>query len=142
MGLTVLLSSHLLYEVEQICNRVAIIDRGRLLYQGTLEGLVSREKTVKLTVDRPDEAFALLAADSSLVISRNGEQSLYITMTDEQIPALNRLLVERGFQVSELSPSRETLEHVFLRLTAKAGSARLPRYPISRNKDVADSSRI
>jgi len=124
MGLTVLLSSHLLYEVEQICNRVAIIDRGKLLYQGTLDGLVSREKTVKLTVDRPDDAFAFLASDPSLVVSRNGEQSLYITMTDEQIPALNRLLVEHGFQVSELSPSRETLEHVFLRLTAKGGASR------------------
>src|SRR5438477_6681741 len=41
LGLTVLLSSHLLYEVEQICNRVAIIDRGRMLYQGTIEKLIS-----------------------------------------------------------------------------------------------------
>lgn len=121
MGLTILLSSHLLHEVEQICNRVAIIDHGRLLYQGTLENLVTKDKTVKLTVDRLEEAFDLLSSDPALAVSRNGLQSLYVKMSDEQIPQVNRLLVERGFCVAELSPQRETLEQVFLRLTgAKA----------------------
>jgi ABC-2 type transport system ATP-binding protein len=117
MGLTILLSSHLLHEVEQICNRVAIIDRGRLLYQGTLEKLVTKDRTVKLTVDRLDEAFDLLSANPNLAVRRNGSESLYITMPDEQVPQVNRLLVERGFQVAELSPRRETLEQVFFRLT-------------------------
>jgi ABC-2 type transport system ATP-binding protein len=117
LNLTVLLSSHLLYEIEQICNRVAIIDHGRLLYQGTIEKLVSANKTVKLTVDRPQEAYELLSADSTLAVSRNGSESLYVEMADEHIPRVNALLVERGFRVSELSPQRETLEQVFLRLT-------------------------
>jgi ABC-type multidrug transport system ATPase subunit len=119
LKLTVLLSSHLLYEVEQICNRVAIIDHGRLLYQGTIERLVATNKTVKLTVDRPEEAYQLLSADEALSVSRNGSQSLYVEMADEQIARVNALLVERGFRVSELSPQRETLEQVFLRLTEK-----------------------
>ncbi|HEX8138491.1 MAG TPA: ABC transporter ATP-binding protein [Pyrinomonadaceae bacterium] len=119
LKLTVLLSSHLLYEVEQICNRVAIIDHGRLLYQGTIEKLVATKKTVKLTVDRPDEAYELLSADPSLTVSRNGTESLYVETADEHIPRVNAMLVERGFLVSELSPQRETLEQVFLRLTEK-----------------------
>jgi ABC-2 type transport system ATP-binding protein len=119
LKLTVLLSSHLLYEVEQICNRVAIIDHGRLLYQGTIEKLVATNKTVKLTVDRPEEAYELLSADPSLTVSRNGTESLYVEMADEHIPRVNALLVKRGFLVSELSPQRETLEQVFLRLTEK-----------------------
>jgi ABC-type multidrug transport system ATPase subunit len=117
LGLTVMLSSHLLYEVEQICNRVAIVDRGRLLYQGTIESLVSPEKTVKLTVDRLEEAYRILVSDPTISVSRNGAQSLYLKMADEHIPRINALLVGQGFRVMELSPQRETLEQVFLRLT-------------------------
>ena len=117
LNLTVLLSSHLLNEVEQTCNRVAIIDHGRLLYQGSIEALIDKEKTVKLTVDRVDEAHKILSEDQTLVVSRNGAQSLYVKMADDQIPDVNRLLVERGIRVMELSPQRETLEQVFLRLT-------------------------
>jgi ABC-2 type transport system ATP-binding protein len=125
LNLTVLLSSHLLYEVEQICNRVAIIDHGRLVYQGSIEELITRDKVVKVTVDRPEEAYQLLAADPTLSVSRNEGHSLYVKMTDEQVPLINRLLVESGFQVRELSPQRETLEQVFMRLTLpKSGTDR------------------
>ena len=125
LGLTVLLSSHLLYEVEQICNRVAIIDHGRLLYQGAIDQLVATDKTVKVTVDRLEEAYQLLATDPALAVSRNGDESLYVKMADEQIPRINALLVERGFRVRELSPQRETLEQVFIRLTKpKVGTDR------------------
>lgn len=117
LNLTVLLSSHLLNEVEQTCDRVAIIDHGRLLYQGTIKALIDKEKTVKLTVDRIEEAYAILSADPALAVSRNGTQSLYVKMADDRIPDVNRLLVERGIRVMELSPQRETLEQVFLRLT-------------------------
>lgn len=117
LNLTVLLSSHLLNEVEQTCDRVAIIDHGRLLYQGTIEALIDKEKTVKLTVDRIEEAYKILSADPALVVSRNGAQSLYVKMADDRIPDVNSLLVEQGIRVMELSPQRETLEQVFLRLT-------------------------
>ena len=117
LNLTVLLSSHLLNEVEQTCDRVAIIDHGRLLYQGTIEDLIDKEKTVKLTVNRLEEAYAILSSDPALAVSRNGAQSLYVKMADDRIADVNRLLVERGIRVMELSPQRETLEQVFLRLT-------------------------
>jgi ABC-2 type transport system ATP-binding protein len=117
LGLTIMLSSHLLFEVEQICNRIAIIDQGRLIYQGSIEELIAKTTTIKLTVDRTEEAYQLLSHNPKLSVSRNGDQSLYVTMADEQIPQVNALLVERGFRVMELSPQRETLEQVFLRLT-------------------------
>jgi ABC-2 type transport system ATP-binding protein len=117
--LTLMLSSHLLNEVEQICNRISIIDGGQLVYQGTLDELIATDKTVKLTVDRMEEAYELLSRERSLVVNRNGDRSLYVRLTDEQIPHINALLVERGFRVTELAPQRETLEEVFLRLTAK-----------------------
>ena len=122
MGLTVFLSSHLLHEVEQICNRVAIIDHGRLLYQGAIRDLVAKDKVVKLTIDRLDDAYRLLTSEARVPVNLNGDSSLYVKMSDDQIPRVNALLVERGFQVMELSPQTETLEQVFLRLTKPQAS--------------------
>ena len=120
LGLTVMLSSHLLGEVEQICNRVAIIDRGRLLFEGTVESLTGGGRKFRVKVDRPDEAFQLLAADPTLSASRNGAEFLYFEADAERVPSVNELLVGRGFRVAELAPERETLEQVFVRLTAGA----------------------
>jgi len=119
LGLTVMLSSHLLHEVEQLCNRIAIIDSGRLLFEGTVESLLAQDQTVRLGVDRVEEAFQLLAGDPALSVTRNGTQFLYFKAAAEQIPRINRMLVERGFRVMELTPERETLEQVFLRLTQR-----------------------
>lgn len=115
--ITVMLSSHLLNEVEQICNRVAIIDKGRLIYQGSVEELVANGATVKLTIDRVEEAYKLLASIEMLSVNRNGDNSLYLKIADERIPDINALLVGKGFRVAEISLQRETLEQVFLRLT-------------------------
>jgi ABC-2 type transport system ATP-binding protein len=115
--ITVMLSSHLLNEVEQICNRVAIIDKGRLIYQGSVEKLVGNTTTVKLTIDRAEEAYKLLANINTLSVYRNGDSSLYLKIANEQIPDINALLVGKGFRVTEISLKRETLEQVFLRLT-------------------------
>ena len=116
-GLTVMLSSHLLHEVEQICNRVAIIDEGRLVYQGSVQELVGKDSMVKIKVDRVDDAFAMLADISSISVRRNGDEFLYVKTAEEHIGEINSLLVSSGFHVCELSPQRQTLEEVFLRLT-------------------------
>jgi ABC-type multidrug transport system ATPase subunit len=120
LGLTVMLSSHLLNEVEQICNRVAIIEEGRLLYQGPVEDLFAKGSWIKLRVDRVAEAYELLAKNPRLSLNRNGDQSLQVKMAEDEIPLVNALLVQQGFSVMELSPQRESLEQVFLRLTKEA----------------------
>lgn len=119
LGLTVMLSSHLLHEVEQICNRVAIIDEGRLLYQGPVEDLIAKDNWIKLRVDRVTEAYDLLSRNPRLSLDRNGDQSIYVKMDEEEVPLVNALLVQNGFRVMELSPRRESLEQVFMRLTGK-----------------------
>jgi ABC-2 type transport system ATP-binding protein len=124
LGLTIMLSSHLLHEVEQICNRVAIIEQGSLIYQGPVEELIAQGQSIKLKVDRVNDAFDLLSRDPQLSVSRNGDDSLYLKIAGEQIPGINALLVERGFRVMELSPQRESLEEVFLRLTRAVGTQR------------------
>ena len=123
LGLTIMLSSHLLFEVERICNRVAIIDEGRLLYQGAIENLITEEKLIKITVEPLEEACQLLSRDPALSVSRNGSNSLYVRMPAEHIPRVNALLVANNICVLELSPQRATLEDVFMKLTQVRSSA-------------------
>jgi ABC-2 type transport system ATP-binding protein len=122
LGLTIMLSSHLLHEVELICNRIAIIDRGRLLYQGAIENLLAKDKLVKITVEPLEAAYQLLSRDPSLSVSRNGSSSLYVRMNQEHIPRVNALLVSNNIRVLELVPRQSTLEEVFLTLTSKSVS--------------------
>src|ERR1044072_1763490 len=124
--LTVLLSSHLLVEVEQLCNRVGIIHEGRLLYEGGPEKLVASTTDFKVRVDNLSGAFDLLAKEPGVTVSRNGAAYLQVDADAERIPSLNELLVGHNIRVYELSPAQESLEEAFLRLTV-AGSEELGR---------------
>jgi ABC-2 type transport system ATP-binding protein len=115
--LTVFLSSHLLTEIEQLCNRVGIIHEGRLLYEGGPEALVAPTSVYKVRVDNLSGAFDLLTRESGVTVSRNGDSFLRIDGDAEHIAAVNNLLVGNGIKVYELSPAQESLEEAFLRLT-------------------------
>ena len=119
-GLTVLLSSHLLSEIEQLCNRVGIIHEGRLLYEGGPETLVTPNSTFRIRVDDLSRAFELLTSEPGVRVSRNGDSFLGIEADQETISAVNALLVSKEIKVYELSPAQETLEEAFLRLTKSA----------------------
>jgi ABC-2 type transport system ATP-binding protein len=123
LGLTILLSSHLLHEVERICNRIAIIDEGRLLYQGAIGDLIAKEKLIKIAVEPLEDAYQLLSSDPMLSVSRNGSRALYVKMPNDCIPRVNALLVANGLRVMELSPQSATLEDVFLQLTQNKSAA-------------------
>jgi len=118
LGLTILLSSHLLAEVERICNRVGIIDEGRLLYVGETKSLIADEKLIRITAEPLEDAYRLLSEDLKLSVSRNGSKSIYVRMQPELIPQVNAYLVTNDINVMELAPQRATLEEVFLSLTA------------------------
>lgn len=123
LNLTILLCSHMLDEVERVCNAVAIVNQGRLLYQGPIGHLLSDEMLVRIRVDRPDVAFQMLASDPLIAVSRNGSDSLYIKTHTDCIPRINAQLVTNGIGVIELSPQRATLEDVFLKLTCSPVSS-------------------
>lgn len=117
LKLTILLSSHLLAEVEQLCNRVGIINEGSLLYEGEPAALVAPTTKFKLKVDQMSVAFDLLATDPAITVNRNGASYLHVDAQAEHISNVNALLVSHGIRVYELSPTQETLEEAFLRLT-------------------------
>ena len=122
--LTVLLSSHLLTEIEQLCNRVGIIHEGRLLYEGGPEALVAPTSLYKIRVDDLSGAFELLTREPGVTVSRNGASYLRIDADAERISAVNALLVGKGIKVYELSPAQESLEEAFLRLTKTVAAPR------------------
>jgi ABC-2 type transport system ATP-binding protein len=117
LKLTILLSSHLLAEVEQLCNRVGIINEGRLLYEGEPAALVAATTRFKINVDHVAGALQLLAADPGIKASQNGDAYLHVEVQAHHISDVNALLVSNGIKVFELTPTQETLEEAFLRLT-------------------------
>jgi ABC-type multidrug transport system ATPase subunit len=136
LGLTIMLSSHLLFEVERICNRVAIINEGQLLYQGEIGNLIAKETLIRITVEPLEEAYQLLRGDPQLSVSRNGSSSLYVKLADEHIPRVNALLVTTDIRVMELTPQREGLEEVFLRLTSPQSTEGNPEVNIVHSASI------
>ena len=115
--LTVLMSSHLLTEVEQLCNRVGIIHDGHLLYEGSPDTLLAPISRFHVRVNDQAAASELITRETGLTVSQNGSGFLRIDADAERIPEVNALLVSHRINVSELTPVRETLEEAFLRLT-------------------------
>jgi ABC-2 type transport system ATP-binding protein len=116
-GTTVFLSSHLLAEVEQLCTRIGVVDRGRLVLEDDVSGM--RAPTGRILVDTPDPAAAAALLDGQLE-AREGER-LFVRHAD---PAgLNALLVQGGVRVAAINPERRSLEQVVLDVTG-AGSDR------------------
>jgi ABC-type multidrug transport system ATPase subunit len=115
-GITVLLSSHLLYEVEQIATRMAVIHQGKLRVAGSVQDLLKQgEATVLIKTDRPAEALQFLKTNDAYGSAKLQSDGINVELDQERIPELNRLLVQAGFNVSALVPQR-TLETYFLNL--------------------------
>jgi ABC-2 type transport system ATP-binding protein len=115
-GRTVMLSSHLMGEVEQVTDRVGVIRGGSLVAEGTVEELRGRAG-LRVRAEPPAEAARLIRAlpDVDEVTSVDG--LLDVTVDSSRAPDINRLLVEAGIAVSELYAQRASLEDVFLELT-------------------------
>ena len=115
-GVTVLLSSHLLGEVEQVCDQLVVMDRGRVVRSGTVAELTSAAESMYVQVDDIPRAEVVLAARSgvrNLVVEGHG---LTIELDGITRADVVRTLVEHGFAVDTVT-SRHRLEDVFLGLT-------------------------
>jgi ABC-type multidrug transport system ATPase subunit len=110
-GTTIFLSSHLLAEVEQMCTRVGVLDRGRLVLQDELATLT--KPTGRTYVRTPDVVQAVSLLDGRVEHSDN--QSILVRVDDPS--ELNRMLVASGVRVQELGPEHHTLEDVVLSAT-------------------------
>ena len=116
-GITVLLSSHLLAEVEDLCNRVAIIRRGKIAYEGTLFELKDRAgKTWRLRTTERERARTIALAGGATDLSVvDGE--LHFTAAEEVVAALTIALGQARVGITGLRAEAATLEDMFLELT-------------------------
>jgi ABC-type multidrug transport system ATPase subunit len=119
-GRTVLLSSHLLGEVQQMGDRVGVISHGALIAEGTVDELRGRGSVLI----RAEPLAAARELAERLVGDRNVEVvdgTLRLTSDPAEVPRVNRELVLAGVAVSEMRPVERTLEDVFLELTGEEG---------------------
>ena len=113
-GTTVFLNSHLLSEVEQVCHRVAIVDRGRVVAEGTLDELLGGD-TVRIRAGGLDRA-AQTGLSRFGQLDDEGEWLVIRGIDTERVPELVAEIVRLGGRVYAVEPRHESLEDRFLRL--------------------------
>ncbi len=115
-GVTVFLNSHLLSEIELVCDRVAIVDRGRVVRSGRMDELVDTTPTLRLTLDRVDADLISLLERHGRVRERAAEW-LALEVADVAIaPAVAREVVLAGYLLYGFVPAQPSLEDAFVTL--------------------------
>lgn len=119
-GMTVLFNSHLLPEVEQMCDRVAIIRRGEMVYEGDLDGIADEHLTLRIDAEpreRAREVFAAFRGEETRGPEGRDERRVVFPV-DTDPAALARAIVEAGLDLRELTPVRRSLEDVYLEFSS------------------------
>ncbi len=122
-GMTVMLSSHLLAEVEELCNRVAIVRSGRIVYEGEIAALKRGAGTAYwLETTDDDRALKIAGAQPGITDARVDEHGRITFTADERAAAeLSQALVEAGALIKVLTPQTVTLEDLFFSFTEGDG---------------------
>jgi ABC-2 type transport system ATP-binding protein len=121
-GTTVVLTTHHMDEAEHLCDRLAIIDRGRIVLEGSPADITNvGDHDVRFStaagIDLPALAAALSLAANTVSETRPGDYSIRAEMTPELVADLAVWLRDKGYRLTELRTERVTLEEVFLQLT-------------------------
>jgi ABC-type multidrug transport system ATPase subunit len=119
---TVLLSSHLLSEMEQVCDRVGIIRKGRLVREGTVDELRG-EPAVTVRATPLDAARRSLEGMLGAAAVTTVDGTLRIATDPERAADINAALVQAHIRVSELRPAERSLEEIFLKVTGEGEAA-------------------
>jgi ABC-2 type transport system ATP-binding protein len=126
-GKTVFFSSHLLSEVEQMCDRVAIIQRGEIVREGAVNTLLETGGRVRFDVDSPRDAAAALGNGWQTQIV---DGALIVDAARADVPRILAQLAARDIAVYEIVREKQTLEAFFLNVTSSAGTD-IPRMEIT-----------
>lgn len=123
-GMTILFSSHLLSEVEQVCDRVAVLHQGRKVFEGVWDADHTGPRLIELQTDRRDAALATLRTAELITDDHDPLHPERVTLVGSvDAAAVNRCLVEAGFAVNRLDPVRPTLEAFYLRTVSEDAPA-------------------
>jgi ABC-2 type transport system ATP-binding protein len=123
-GRTVMLSSHLMHEVQQVCNRVAILQKGVVIAEGTVQDLLVAQGNIRIRVAPTELATAQRLLEeqgwAGKISVENGH--LQVSAPAEQGGELNRLLATQGIYAGEIVPEKRSLEEIYLELTGDTNS--------------------
>ncbi|QPA32614.1 ABC transporter ATP-binding protein [Thermaerobacillus caldiproteolyticus] len=114
-GLSVLVSSHLLSEIQLMCDRVAIMSKGKMIRIDTVEHLLKEQARVAWKVNPVETAKNILSKETVVISVQGG--TLITPYEAKQLPKWNEKLVQAGVEVSEIQPKLPTLEDLFIDLT-------------------------
>jgi ABC-2 type transport system ATP-binding protein len=114
LGLTILLSSHLLHEVEQLCTRIAVLNQGRMVFEGDLSATRQRVRWVRLKVS--DFSSAITTLRQAQLISDHRDGCLVALPDGTSSHQIVNLLVHAGISVYEIAPEQQSLESFYLEL--------------------------
>ena len=122
-GRTVLLSSHLLDEVEKICDEVAIVDRGKVVVQGSIAELAAGGKeTILIATSDEEQALAILSEHRGVKSAIAEANGIRVTLSAHSVEAqddISRRLVLAGLAIRRFEPARVSLEQRFLEITSR-----------------------
>jgi len=121
-GITVFISSHLLAEVQAICNRVGILQEGQMRAEGSVQELLAsqarRNAIVEVGTPSPEALHqAIDALDAATITGAGAHGRIRVELSEWGVSDLNRALVEAGVEVTALVPEQGNLEDVFLEVT-------------------------
>ena len=126
-GITVVLSSHLLAEVEEVCNRVAIVRKGKIVYEGAIADLKrGAGTTYRLETTDDHRALAVCRAQRGITEVRTVHDRICFNADEPAVAELSQALVEAGALIKALAPQTVTLEDLFFSLTEGAEAAEEP----------------
>jgi ABC-2 type transport system ATP-binding protein len=123
-GMTVLLSSHLLTEVEEVCNRVAIVRTGQIVYEGLIAELKrGAGASYKLATTDDQRALAVCRAQPGILDVRQVNERISFTADEAAAAELSQALIEAGALIRAMAPETVTLEDLFFSLTEGDGAS-------------------
>jgi ABC-2 type transport system ATP-binding protein len=122
-GTTVFLNSHLLTEVEQVCNSVAVVDRGRVLASGSLAEILGAAHTVRVRATELTSLSETKLRQQFGDVSLEGDWYTFRNIPAEQVPDLVAAVVRLGGRVSAVESHTGTLEERFLQLLREGSAA-------------------
>jgi ABC-2 type transport system ATP-binding protein len=117
-GISFLISSHILHEVQLMCDRVAVIHQGEIIRTGPIHQLVGQSSMVEWKVEPIKRGMQLLKSLSHIKqLESTPTGKVLVHMPTEKIAETNAFLMQQGVQVFEIRPYRPTLEDIFLEMT-------------------------
>lgn len=132
LGKTIFISSHILYEIQQVCNRVAILQKGNLVKQGNVNEMMQRSERIEVRLNREDETLyaqnvlqqaqeqgATWITQVRMERNRQNQALLLIDAPTARSAEVNALLAHQNIYAAELHPREGSLEEIFLQLTSQ-----------------------